>query len=320
VALAVVAHFCEALFRWPYFMGPTTLALFHWPYFTGPITDTRNSPMNFIRQSARFSTRFFKREVAFTRLLKLIAFCLLGSLLFAAGPALAQDVAEQATGPFAQLAQSLDQFIEWIKQLGWIAPFVFVVAYVGITVAFLPASVVTLGAGAVFGPWLGPIYVFIGAMIGATVAFLIGRFVARDWIAKKVEDKPFFKALDNAIAEEGLKLIFLIRLSPAFPFNLLNYALGLTKVSLREYVIGTTGIIPGTIMYVYLGWLAAEAARLGDMGNVTWQEVAIKWTINILLLVTIVAISLYIAKIARKALKEAVPEAEEPATDIVDVA
>jgi len=267
-----------------------------------------------------------KRSVnrpSFRRLFRLVSLCLLGSLLLAAAPAWAQDSAAQGGGPFAifgQLQQLLVNFVEWIDGLGAIAPIVFVIAYVGITVAFLPASIVTLGAGFVFGVVKGSLLVFIGAMLGATAAFIIGRFVARDWIAKKVEDKPFFKALDNAIAEEGLKLIFLIRLSPAFPFNLLNYALGLTKVSLREYVIGTTGIIPGTIMYVYLGWLAAEAARLGDMGNVTWQEVAIKWTINILLLVTIVAISLYIAKIARKALKEAVPEAEEPATDIVDVA
>lgn len=264
---------------------------------------------------------FFKRKTLLSRFVKLMMLCLLGTFVLAVAPAWAQDAAAQSSGPFARLSQALEGFVDSIDQLGWIAPFVFILVYIVITVAFLPASVVTLGAGATFGPVFGSIYVFIGAMIGATAAFLIGRFVARDWIAKKVADKPFFQALDNAIAEEGLKLIFLIRLSPAFPFNLLNYALGLTKVSFKDYVLGTTGIIPGTIMYVYLGFIAREAAMLGDTTGTTWQEVAIKWTINILLLVTIVAISLYIAKIARKALKEAVPEAEEsPAAEISDPA
>ncbi|MEL6490183.1 MAG: TVP38/TMEM64 family protein [Cyanobacteria bacterium J06621_3] len=255
-----------------------------------------------------------------SRLIQLTLCCLLGSLIFAAGPAWAQEAADQASGPFAQLSQGLERFVNWIETQGWRAPFIFILAYIAITVAFLPASVVTLGAGAAFGWQAGALYVFIGAMLGATAAFLIGRFVARDWIAQKVADKPFFKALDNAIAEEGLKLIFLIRLSPAFPFNLLNYALGLTKVSLKDYVIGTTGIIPGTIMYVYLGFIAREAAMLGDTSGTTREEIIIKWVINILLLVTIVAISLYIAKIAKKALNQSVPAAEEPATDLSDMA
>ena len=123
----------------------------------------------------------------------------------------------------------------------------------------------------------------------------------------------FFNALDNAIAEEGLKLIFLIRLSPAFPFNLLNYALGLTKVSLKDYIIGTTGIIPGTIMYVYLGSLIGDIAMLGS--GETPSNPVISWIIKILILVTVVAISLYIAKIAKKALNAAVPASESTASD-----
>ena len=257
------------------------------------------------------------RSRSFQRFLKLMLFSLLGVLLFAAGPALAQANTAQATDPlaiFSQLQQQLVNLVEWINGLGVIAPVVFILAYVIVTVAFLPASVITLGAGFVFGVVKGSILVFIGAMLGATAAFLIGRFVARDWIAKKVEGKSFFMALDNAIAEEGLKLIFLIRLSPAFPFNLLNYALGLTKVSLKDYVLGTTGIIPGTIMYVYLGSLIGDIAMLGA-GEAPSNPV-ISWIIRVLIFVTVVAISLYIAKIARKALKEAVPESEEsPSVD-----
>ena len=246
-------------------------------------------------------------------ILKLLMLSSLGAVLFTAAPALAQD----ATGPaswFAQLQQQLVTLLAWIEGLGAIAPIVFILAYILITVAFLPASIVTLGAGLVFGVVKGSIYVFIGAMLGATAAFLIGRFIARDWIAKKVEGNQFFSALDNAIAKEGLKLIFLIRLSPAFPFNLLNYALGLTKVSLPNYVLGTTGIIPGTIMYVYLGSLVGDLATLGT-GNAPTNPI-IDWTIKILIFVTVVAISFYIAKIARTALKESVPEAEDTTIDI----
>jgi len=281
--------------------------------------------MNLIRRSTesltRFRAKFRAKTRLVSRLVKLTVFCVLGSLLFAAGPALAQEGAAQASGPFAvfgQVQQQLVNFVEWIDGLGAIAPIVFIAAYIGITVAFLPASIVTLGAGFVFGVVKGSILVFIGAMLGASAAFLIGRFVARDWIAKKVEGSQFFNSLDNAIAEEGLKLIFLIRLSPAFPFNLLNYALGLTKVSFKDYVIGTTGIIPGTIMYVYLGSLVSDVAMLGaDTGAAkSPQEAAIGWVIKILIFVTIVAISLYIAKIAKKALNASVPAAEEPASDM----
>ena len=247
------------------------------------------------------------------RLWKWMALGMFGSLLFTAMPALAQD----GGGPFAfigQIQQWLVSVVEWIDGLGAIAPIVFILAYVVITVAFLPASVITLGAGFVFGVIKGSILVFIGAMLGATAAFLVGRFIARDWIAKKVEGNRFFNSLDNAIAEEGLKLIFLIRLSPAFPFNLLNYALGLTKVSFRDYVLGTTGIIPGTIMYVYLGSLIGDVAMLGT-GEAPANPI-IDWTIKILIFVTVVAISLYIAKIAKKALNDSVPASEEASTDM----
>ena len=261
----------------------------------------------------KFVQKFVQKSRTY-RLWKWMALGMFGSLLFTAIPVLAQD---GGSGPFAfvgQIQQGLVGVVEWIDGLGPIAPIVFVLAYIAVTVAFLPASIVTLGAGFVFGVVKGSILVFIGAMLGATAAFLVGRFVARDWIAKKVEDKKFFKALDNAIAEAGLKLIFLIRLSPAFPFNLLNYALGLTKVSLRDYVMGTTGIIPGTIMYVYLGSLIGDVAMLGT-GDAP-SNPAIDWTIKILIFVTIVAISLYIAKIAKKALDASVPEPEAAGTDV----
>ncbi len=229
-------------------------------------------------------------------------FCLTGS-------ALAQAAADEAgTGIFSQLQAQLVSTLAWIDSLGAIAPIAFIILYVIITVAFLPASIVTLGAGVVFGVVQGSLYVFIGAMLGATAAFLVGRYLARDWVGRKIAGNAKFKSIDEAIGREGRKIIFLIRLSPAFPFNLLNYALGLTKVSLKDYVLGTTGIIPGTIMYVYLGSLAGNLATLG--AGETPSNPTITWTIRILAFIATVAVTVYVTRIARKALQASVPSIE----------
>ncbi|MEA5466236.1 TVP38/TMEM64 family protein [Leptothoe sp. PORK10 BA2] len=229
-----------------------------------------------------------------------MTFTLMGLVVLGAAPAMAQDVGE-SVGFFQGLQNQLVNTLAWVQSLGLWAPIVFIVLYVVITVAFLPASIVTLGAGFIFGVVQGSFLVFVAAMLGATAAFLIGRYVARDWIAAKISGNKKFAAIDDAIAKEGRKLVFLIRLSPAFPFNLLNYALGLTQVSLPDYVLGTTGILPGTIMYVYLGSLVKDLATLGT-GEVPTNPI-IDWTIKILIFVTVVAISVYITSIARKALQ-----------------
>jgi uncharacterized membrane protein YdjX (TVP38/TMEM64 family) len=224
-------------------------------------------------------------------------------------PALAQTAASDEMGFFAQLRGQLVDALAWIDSLGAIAPIIFILLYVVITVAFVPASVVTLGAGVVFGVVKGSLFVFIGAMLGATAAFLVGRYLARGWVSKRVAGNAKFKALDEAIGREGRKIIFLIRLSPAFPFNLLNYGLGLTKVSLKDYVLGTTGIIPGTIMYVYLGSLAGSLATLG--AGEQPSNPTITWTIRIIAFIATVAVTLYVTRVARKALAESVPSIGE---------
>ncbi|NET35434.1 MAG: TVP38/TMEM64 family protein [Cyanothece sp. SIO1E1] len=233
---------------------------------------------------------------------KMLSIILATTILVAASPALAQEITQQGFNPQAILQNALT----WIESLGPLGPIAFMLLYVVITVAFVPATIATLGAGVVFGVVQGSIYVFFGAMVGATAAFLIGRYVARDWIAKKIEGNQKFKSIDDAIGREGLKIIFLIRLSPAFPFNLLNYALGLTQVPLKDYVIGTTGILPGTVMYVYLGSLAGNLATLGS-GDAP-ENAGIQWAIRIIGFIATVAVTVYVTKIARKALQEAVPE------------
>lgn len=232
-------------------------------------------------------------------------------------PALAQSLAQGAGAGsdlsfFASLQQQLVQALDWIDGLGAIAPLAFILLYIIITVAFVPASVVTLGAGVVFGVIKGAMLVFVGAMLGATAAFLVGRYVARGWVAKKIAGNPRFQAIDDAIAKEGRKIIFLLRLSPVFPFNLLNYGLGLSQISLKDYVVGTIGIFPGTVMYVYLGSLVGNLATLGADNSQSPEAATVQWIIRIVGLVATVAVTLYVTRIARQALNESLPS--EPAT------
>lgn len=180
-------------------------------------------------------------------------------------------------------------------------PALFILIYIFACVFFIPGSALTLGAGAVFGVIKGSIYVSIGSTLGATAAFLVGRYIARDWIARKIEKNEKFAAIDRAVGAEGWKIVGLTRLSPIFPFSLLNYAFGLTKVSLRDYVLASwIGMMPGTVMYVYLGSLA----RLGvEAQNATTAQTARK----IVGLLATVAVTVYVTRIARKALAKRIP-------------
>ncbi len=219
---------------------------------------------------------------------------------------------DQALSLVETLQQQLIGVLAWIDGLGAIAPIAFIFLYIIITVALLPASIVTLGAGVVFGLLKGSLLVFGGAMLGATAAFLVGRYLARDWVAQRIADRPKFQAMDTAIAQEGRKVIFLLRLSPIFPFNLLNYGLGLSRVSLGDYVLGTLGIVPGTVMYVYLGSLVGNLAMLGAENGVQDPQAAtVQWILRIVGLLATVAVTAYITRIAQQALHTSLPDGDE---------
>ncbi|KAM3101475.1 TVP38/TMEM64 family protein [Phormidesmis sp. 146-12] len=203
------------------------------------------------------------------------------------------------------LQNALYETLIWIQNLGTVSAVVFIGLYILATVLFIPGSILTLGAGVVFGVALGTIYVFIGATIGATLAFLIGRYLARGWVAKRIASHDKFSAIDAAIAREGLKIVLLTRLSPVFPFVLLNYALGITQVSLRDYVLGCVGMIPGTMMYVYIGSLAGSLATIQNSGQ-SPEAQRVQWVIRIVGLIATVAVTLYITRIARSALQKSV--------------
>ena len=160
--------------------------------------------------------------------------------------------------------------IEWIQTQGPIAWVVFVLAYIAAAVLLVPGTIPTLAAGFVFGLPLGVALVSAGSVLGAATAFLIGRFLARDWIRGRIADLPRFAALDHAVSRDGFVIVLLTRLSPLFPFNLLNYALGITGVRFRDYFFASwIGMLPATVLYVYIGTLAGNvtelaAAELGD--------------------------------------------------------
>ncbi len=187
-----------------------------------------------------------------------------------------------------------------IDGLGWIGPVAFIAVYVLATVLFLPGSALTLGAGALFGVVRGSVIVSVASTLGATAAFLIGRYVAREWVARKIQGNAKFDAIDVAVGREGWKIVGLTRLSPIFPFNLLNYAYGLTKVRLRDYVlVSWIGMMPGTVMYVYIGSLA----RLGAEAR---EAPVAETAMRLVGLVATVAVTLYITRLAKRALNDRV--------------
>ena len=173
-----------------------------------------------------------------------------------------------ATLIFAPVADWFLSLVTWIEANQAIAWPIYVAAYIVATVLLLPGSILTLAAGFVFGLPLGVALVSLSSVLGACSAFIVGRYLARDWVAARIAGIPRFNALDTAAGKDGFLIVLLVRLSPIFPFNLTNYGLGLTSVRFRDYLFGSwIGMLPGTVLYVYIGSLALDIAELAG-GNV----------------------------------------------------
>lgn len=198
----------------------------------------------------------------------------------------------------------LPRFEAWVQGLGIWAPVVFVLGYAVAAVAFIPGSALTLAAGVIFGFVRGTIYAFAGAFLGSAAAFLIARYGARSWVEKKLAAQPKFRSIDRAVGAEGGKIVALLRLAPVFPFNLLNYALGLTSVRFGSYLLASFAMLPGTALYVYFGKVGKEAAAGG--------RTPAQWALLAVGLVALVVVTALITRMARKALSEAVPEENAP--------
>ncbi|MFP4112795.1 MAG: TVP38/TMEM64 family protein [Spirochaetales bacterium] len=194
----------------------------------------------------------------------------------------------------------LRDVLERIRDLGMLGVAVFSLVYILATVLFVPGSILTLGAGFMYGVVYGSIYVSVASTLGATAAFLVGRHLARDWVAAKVSGSDRFRAIDEAVGHGGWKIVGLTRLSPIFPFNMLNYAYGLTRVSLRDYFFASwIGMMPGTVMYVYVGSLAGELAMVGAEGR---SRTLGEWILYGVGLVATVVVTVLVTKLARRAL------------------
>jgi len=211
----------------------------------------------------------------------------------------------------------LKNFLEWVEENPALGAIAFAAVYVFTTVCFIPGLLLTLGSGLVFGRALGiglgvlvgTISVFIGATVGAILSFLLGRFVFKDQAQKLFNKFKVLNAVDRAIEAQGFKLVFLLRLSPVVPFSVFNYVIGVTAVSLRDYVLACIGMIPGTAAYVFIGTTASsllgddsEEDSNEDMASMIQLIVIIVGAIATL--IAVVLVSVYAKKALNKVLEE----------------
>ena len=166
----------------------------------------------------------------------------------------------------------------------------------------LPGVWASMLAGALYGTLLGSVVVFVGASLGAIVVFLLGRSWLREWARRRLAAAPKILAIEQAVSREGLKLVLLTRLSPAFPFSLLNLAYGLSEVSLRDYCLGLVGILPGTVLFCALGALAGDVARFGTV--LSGQADPATWALRLAGIGATIASVWLVNRAARRALAE----------------
>ncbi len=193
----------------------------------------------------------------------------------------------------------IDQLLPALRSpLGAVA---FIPLYALWVTLLLPGVWASMLAGALYGTWLGSAVVFVGASLGAIVVFLLGRSWLREWARRRLASSPKLLAIEQAVSREGLKLVVLTRLSPAFPFSLLNLAYGLSEVSFRDYTIGLIAILPGTVLFCGLGALAGDVARFGEV--LSGQTDPTTWALRIVGLVATIASIWVVGRAARRALE-----------------
>ncbi len=209
-------------------------------------------------------------------------------------------------GPAVQQAAACSE------RLGIWAPVLFGLFYVAAVIALLPGSALTLAAGALFGLVGGTIVSSLASTTGAALAFLIGRYLARHRIQTLLSCYPRFDAVDKAINENGWKIVALLRLSPAVPFNLQNYIYGLTGIRFWPFVLTSwLAMLPTTFLYVYLGHLGREGLEIAD-GQASRPRSSAEWTMLIVGLLATIALTVYLTHLARKTLRQMPSFSREP--------
>ncbi len=213
-----------------------------------------------------------------------------------------------------QVPEYVGRFRVWVEGLGFWGPVVVASSYIVSCVLFFPGSLLTIVAGILFGLGLGTATVSVGSVLGASTAFLLGRYLARDAIEAKVAKNAKFQAIAAAVEKKGFLIVLLTRLSPAFPFNLLNYAFGLTRVSFGHYFFASwIGMLPGTVLYVYIGSVVKSLSEfIGQDREVSLEERVFFWSG----LVVTVVVTVFVTRIARQALQGAVPNEDAESAPI----
>ncbi|MGQ0701943.1 MAG: TVP38/TMEM64 family protein [Gemmatimonadales bacterium] len=203
------------------------------------------------------------------------------------------------------LATQIPTAAGWVERLGILAPIGFLLLYAVAEIAFVPGSLLTLAAGALFGPAWGTVVAMAGATLGSSVAFLMARYGLRRQVERRLQRSPRFMALDDAVAREGRKFVFLVRLTPIIPFNLLNYALGITRVRFRDYLLGSIGMLPGALVYAYYGHVAGSLTRVaagGAPARGTWY-----YALLALGLLSAIVLTTVLTRLTRRALSARAP-------------
>jgi uncharacterized membrane protein YdjX (TVP38/TMEM64 family) len=197
----------------------------------------------------------------------------------------------------------LHQVVEWmrgIQEAGLFGWFLFIGLYALCCLLFIPGSVLTIAAGAVYGFWGGSFLVLTGNGLGSVLSLLVTRYFLRDWVAARIAKYPRFKAVKKAVAHDDWKLVFLTRLSPIMPFSLINYSLGLTDISPWRFLVATElGAVPATCIYVYIGTLMGNLARIAPDLK---QHRPIEWIFQGVGLVLTIGVTIYITRLATRAL------------------
>jgi len=208
------------------------------------------------------------------------------------------------TMKFLPVQQWLTNFNNGVGQMGTAGILIFIAVYAVATVLLAPGAILTIGAGFAFGLWKGFLAVSAGSTLGAALAFLVARFIARDRVEAIAKGNEKFRNIDNAIGQQGAKLVFLLRLSPVIPFNLSNYLYGLTGVEFWPYGLASwLGMMPGTALYVYIGTAgkaAVSAAAGGEAMKHGWQY----WTFMSVGLAATIVVTIWVTKIARHAVRK----------------
>ena len=210
-----------------------------------------------------------------------------------------------------EAAALLPRFVAWVESLGPWGPLAFIAGYAVAPVVLAPAFLLTIAAGAIFGFVEGVVYVMIGATIGATLAFLTGRYLARQFVEGLLTREPRLRLIDRAVERQGFRLVLLLRMSPAVPYTLLNYALGLSRVRLTDYVTASIGMLPVVAAYVYSGKVAGDLAALA--AGTAPPRGAVYYGLVVLGLVSTVVVSVFVTRLARQAIAHELQAAEPTA-------